>query len=36
MELKSDKGFHRKDRWTLTYEEISEDRDKQLVLGELV
>ena len=33
MELISETGFHRKDRWTLTYEEISEDRDKQLVLG---
>ena len=33
MELKSAKGFHRKDRWTLTYEEITEDVDKQLVLG---
>ena len=33
MELKIEKGFHRKDRWTLTYEEITEDVDKQLVLG---
>ena len=33
MELKSETGFHRKDRWTLTYEEITEDVDKQLVLG---
>ncbi len=36
MELKSETGFHRKDRWTLTYEEISEAREKQLVLGEWV
>ena len=36
MELKIEKGFHRKDRWTLTYEEITEDVDKQLVLGEWV
>jgi hypothetical protein len=33
MELKIEKGFHRKDHWTLTYEEVKEDRDKQLVLG---
>ena len=33
MELKLESGFHRKDHWTLTYEEIKEDRDKQLVLG---
>jgi len=36
MELKFEKGFHRTDGWTLTYEEISEDGDKQLVLGEWV
>ena len=33
MELKFEKGFHRTDGWTLTYEEISEDGDKKLVLG---
>ena len=33
MELKSETGFHRKDRWTLTYEEITEKEDKQLILG---
>ena len=33
MELKIEKGFHRKDRWTLTYEEIEEEKEKQLVLG---
>ena len=36
MELKSETGFHRKDRWTLTYEEIEEEKEKQLVLGEWV
>ena len=33
MELKIEKGFHRKDRWTLTYEEIEEEKEKQLELG---
>ena len=33
MKLKLESGFHRKDCWTLTYEEVKEDRDKQLVLG---
>ena len=33
MKLKFDKGFHRKDRWTLTYEEISEEKEKELILG---
>ena len=33
MELKIEKGFHRKDRWTLTYEEATEKEDKQLILG---
>ena len=36
MELKIETGFHRRDHWTLTYEEISEAREKQLVLGEWV
>ena len=36
MELKVESGFHRKDRWTLTYEELSEQKEKQLVLGVLV
>jgi len=36
MELKLESGFHRKDRWTLTYEEVKEDKDKQLVLGTLI
>tara|TARA_R100001594_G_scaffold31190_1_gene58104 strand:- start:623 stop:859 length:237 start_codon:yes stop_codon:yes gene_type:complete len=36
MKLKMESGFHRKDSWTLTYEEVSEDRDKQLILGEWV
>ena len=33
MELKIEKGFHRKDRWTLTYEEITEKKEKELILG---
>ena len=33
MELKSDKGFHRKDHWTLTYEEVAEKKEKELILG---
>ena len=33
MELKSETGFHRKDHWTLTYEEISEEKEKELILG---
>ena len=33
MELKSETGFHRKDRWTLTYEEIIEKKEKELILG---
>ena len=36
MELKLESGFHRKDRWTLTYEEVKEETEKQLVLGTLV
>ena len=33
MELKIEKGFHRKDRWTLTYEEVTEKKEKELILG---
>ena len=33
MELKIEKGFHRKDRWTLTYEEVAEEKEKELILG---
>ena len=33
MELRSEKGFHRKDRWTLTYEEVTEKKEKELILG---
>ena len=33
MELKSETGFHRKDRWTLTYEEVTEKKEKELILG---
>ena len=33
MELKIEKGFHRKDRWTLTYEEVTEKKEKQNILG---
>ncbi len=36
MELKIETGFHRKDHWTLTYEEVSEVKEKQLILGEWV
>ena len=36
MELKLESGFHRKDRWTLTYEEVKEETEKQLVLGALI
>jgi hypothetical protein len=33
MELKIETGFHRRDHWTLTYEEISEEKEKELILG---
>ena len=33
MELKIETGFHRRDRWTLTYEEVTEKKDKELILG---
>ena len=33
MELKIEKGFHRRDRWTLTYEEVTEKKEKELILG---
>ena len=33
MELRSETGFHRKDRWTLTYEEVTEKKEKELILG---
>ena len=33
MKLKPHKGFYSGHHWTLTYEEIIEDVDKQLVLG---
>ena len=33
MELKVESGFHRNDRWTLTYEEVTEETEKQSVLG---
>ena len=33
MELRSETGFHRRDRWTLTYEEVTEKKEKELVLG---
>ena len=36
MELKLESGFHRKDHWTLTYEELKEETEKQLVLGTLI
>ena len=36
MQLKLESGFHRKDHWTLTYEELREETEKQLVLGTLI
>ena len=33
MELKPETGFHRKDHWTLTYEEVAEKKEKELILG---
>ena len=33
MKLRSETGFHRKDRWTLTYEEVTEKKEKELILG---
>ena len=33
MELRSETGFHRRDRWTLTYEEVTEKKEKELILG---
>ena len=36
MKLKLESGFHRKDCWTLTYEEVKEETEKQLVLGTLI
>ena len=33
MELKIETGFHRKNRWTLTYEEVTEKKEKELILG---
>ena len=36
MELKFEKGFHRTNRWTLTYEDVTEKKEKQLILGEWI
>ena len=33
MKLKSDVGFHSKNKWTLTYEEVTEKKEKELILG---
>jgi len=33
MKLEPDKGFHNRHRWTLTYEEVTEEKEKELVLG---
>ena len=33
MELKPHKGFYSRHHWTLTYEEISEEKEKELILG---
>ena len=36
MELKFEKGFHHTNRWTLTYEDVTEKKEKQLILGEWI
>ena len=33
MELKPHKGFYSRHHWTLTYEEITEKKEKELILG---
>ena len=33
MELKPHTGFYSRHHWTLTYEEIEDEKEKQLVLG---
>tara|TARA_R100001082_G_C4281752_1_gene124190 strand:+ start:439 stop:675 length:237 start_codon:yes stop_codon:yes gene_type:complete len=33
MKLTPDTGFHSKNRWTLTYEEVTEEKEKELILG---
>jgi hypothetical protein len=36
MKVESDINFYADDRYNLTYEELSEEREKKLVLGEWV
>ena len=36
MKVELDENFYAKDRYTLTYEELIEKKEKQLVLGEWV
>jgi hypothetical protein len=36
MKVEHDGNFYAKGRYMLTYEELQEEREKQLVLGELV
>ena len=36
MKVESDVNFYADDRYNLTYEELSEEREKKLVLGEWV
>ena len=33
MELKPHTGFYSRHHWTLTYEEVTEEKEKELVLG---
>ena len=36
MKVESDIKFYADDRYNLTYEELQEEKEKQLILGELV
>ena len=36
MKVESDENFYTKKRYTLTYEEVQEEREKKLILGEWV
>ena len=33
MKLRTDIGFYARNRWTLTYEEVTEEKEKELILG---
>ncbi len=33
MELKPHTGFYSRHHWTLTYEEVTEEKEKELILG---